>query len=99
MQHIFVNHSFDYGCYAYCNYKTVNSIYRQVFNNRKGGRLRWEIMLGYGLPLIVCFLTAVTEFSAPRCAIYRPRFGEKTCFFTGNLAYILYTKRYNFFRS
>ena len=48
-------------------------------------------MVGYGLPLMVCLLTAVTEFSAPRCAIYRPRFGEKTCFFTGNLAYILYT--------
>ena len=49
-------------------------------------------MVGYGLPLMVCFLTAVTEFSASRCAIYRPRFGEKTCFFTGNLANILYTK-------
>ena len=49
-------------------------------------------MFGYGAPLVVFFLTAVTEFSAPRCAIYRPRFGEKTCFFTGNLAYILYTK-------
>ena len=49
-------------------------------------------MFGYGAPLLVCFLTAVTEFSAPRCAIYRPRFGEKTCFFAGILAYILYTK-------
>ena len=49
-------------------------------------------MFGYGLPFIVCFLTAVTEFSASRCAIYRPRFGEKTCFFAGILAYILYTK-------
>ena len=72
--------------------KTANSIYRRVFNNQKGDRLRWEIMFGYGAPLVVLLLTAVTEFSAPRCAIYRPRFGEKTCFFTGNLAYILYTK-------
>ena len=79
--------------------KTANSIYRRVFNNQKGGRLRWEIMFGYGLPLMVCLLTAVTEISAPRCAIYRPRFGEKTCFFTGNLAYILYTKDiYEYFR-
>jgi len=40
--------------------------------------------LSYGLPLIVSFLTVIVEFGAPQCASYRPRFGEETCFFSGN---------------
>ena len=40
--------------------------------------------LSYGLPLIVSFLTVIVEFGSPKCASYRPRFGEETCFFSGN---------------
>ena len=43
--------------------------------------------LSYGLPLIVSLLTVIVEFGYnenTKCASYRPRFGEETCFFSGN---------------
>ena len=44
--------------------------------------------LSYGLPLIVSLLTVIVEFGYnenTKCASYRPRFGEETCFFSGNV--------------
>jgi hypothetical protein len=47
-----------------------------------------EVLTGYLAPLIITALTLIVEFSSPRCASYRPRFGEETvlpdnCFFAG----------------
>ena len=47
--------------------------------------------VSYSLPLILSFLVAVVEFTAPKCASYRPRFGEETCFFSGNSSKIYST--------
>jgi hypothetical protein len=52
---------------------------------------RFLTFASYGLPLLWFLLTAIVEFTAPKCASYRPKFGERTewkqenaCFFTGN---------------
>ena len=57
--------------------------YRDWYNPKKKDRLLIEIASGYGIPLIISFLTLIVEISSPRCAIYKPRFGEETCFFSG----------------
>lgn len=45
-------------------------------------RYRIEMLCGYLLPLFVTLSTLIVEIWAPRCASYRPRFGERHCFFT-----------------
>ena len=55
---------------------------------------RYRILVGcsYGLPLIVSLLTIIVEFGAPQCASYRPRFGEESCFFSGNIFISFFSK-------
>ena len=57
------------------------------FRGHPSNSKRYKILVGcsYGLPLIVSTLTVIVEFSAPKCASYRPRFGEESCFFSGKL--------------
>ena len=40
-----------------------------------------NMMTGYILPLVISLCTLITEFSAPECSPYRPRFNEEYCFF------------------
>ena len=40
-----------------------------------------NMMTGYILPLVISLCTLITEFSAPECSPYRPRFNEQYCFF------------------
>ena len=53
-------------------------------NPSNSKRYKMLVGLSYGLPLIVSLLTVIVEFGSPKCASYRPRFGEETCFFSGN---------------
>ena len=36
-----------------------------------------HLAIGYGLPAVWSFITAVVELAAPRCAHFKPRFGER----------------------
>ena len=52
---------------------------------------RFLTLASYGLPLIWVLITVIVEFTAPKCASYKPKFGDRTkwkepnaCFFTGN---------------
>jgi hypothetical protein len=38
---------------------------------------------GYLVPTIISVCTLITEYAAPNCASFRPRFGEGSCFFAG----------------
>ena len=60
---------------------------RDWYNPKKKDRLWMQIALGYGIPLIISIFTLIVEFTSPRCAIYRPRFGEETCFFSGRITF------------
>merc|ERR1719376_1235415 len=44
-----------------------------------------QILVGYGVPLLIVLVTIIVEVSAPTCASYNPRFGHKTCLFFGKL--------------
>ena len=57
------------------------------FRGHPSNSKRYKILVScsYGLPMIVSILTVIVEFSAPKCAPYRPRFGEESCFFSGKL--------------
>ena len=46
-------------------------------------RYRKMIVLSYGFPAFVTFCTLTAEYAAPKCASFRPRFGEEGCFFAG----------------
>ena len=48
-------------------------------------RYRRTIVVSYGFPAFVSLCTLIAEYSAPRCATFRPRFGEEGCFFAGIL--------------
>ena len=61
--------------------------YRDWYNPKKKDRLLMQIASGYGIPLIISIFTLIVEFTSPRCAIYRPRFGEETCFFSGRITF------------
>ena len=47
--------------------------------------------MSYGFPAFVSLCTLIAEYSSPRCATFRPRFGEEGCFFAG----ILFSKNSN----
>ena len=53
------------------------------------------MVIGYSCPTLIVLCTLITEFSAPECALLRPRFEEK-CFFAGNW-YICMTSSFNDF--
>ena len=36
-----------------------------------------QIVIGYGVPLLVVLVTVIVELTAPRCSSYSPRFGHK----------------------
>jgi len=44
-----------------------------------------QIVIGYGVPLLVVLVTVIVELTAPRCSSYSPRFGHKSCLFFGKL--------------
>ena len=46
-------------------------------------RYRKTMVLGYAFPTMVSIGTLVAEYLAPKCASFRPRFGEDGCFFAG----------------
>ena len=37
-----------------------------------------QVLTGYGLPAIWSLVTATVEMTGPRCADYKPRFGERS---------------------
>ena len=39
------------------------------------------MITGYVIPLVITIMTLITEFSAPECSNYKPRFSEDNCFF------------------
>ena len=41
------------------------------------------MVLGYAFPTTVSIGTLTAEYLAPKCASFRPRFGEEGCFFAG----------------
>ena len=41
------------------------------------------MVLGYAFPTMVSIGTLTAEYLAPKCASFRPRFGEEGCFFAG----------------
>ena len=54
------------------------------------------MVLGYAFPTMVSIGTLTAEYLAPKCASFRPRFGEDGCFFAGcpliyNLNAYIYT--------
>ena len=57
----------------------VNSIQKSPNTMRK------QLLLGYGIPFIICSLTGLVDAFAPFCAFYKPRFGQRTCFFYGEM--------------
>ena len=46
-------------------------------------RYRFLMAFGYTFPTVISLFTLLTEFVAPECASYKPRFGEERCFFAG----------------
>ena len=44
------------------------------------------MVLGYAFPTMVSIGTLTAEYLAPKCASFRPRFGEEGCFFAGWLS-------------
>ena len=55
------------------------------FRGKPANKLRYRrtIVISYGFPAFVSLCTLIAEYSAPRCATFRPRFGEEGCFFAG----------------
>ena len=46
--------------------------------NMVGPGLRAEhLIIGYALPAVLSAVTAAVELSGPKCAFYKPRFGER----------------------
>ena len=46
----------------------------QMMNN---GLRAQHLIIGYVLPAVLSAVTATVEFSGPRCAFYKPKFGER----------------------
>ena len=46
-------------------------------------RYYWELLIGYGIPILIVLLTGIVEASAPQCSPWRPRFLDENCFFAG----------------
>ena len=40
--------------------------------------------ISYGVPILLLIITGIFEALGLRCSIWRPRFNEELCFFTGN---------------
>ena len=36
-----------------------------------------HLILGYALPAVLSAVTATVEFNSPKCASYKPRFGQR----------------------
>ena len=75
---------FNLKYYSTHNLNIILMTFHYRGNPSNSKRYKMLVGLSYGLPLIVSFLTVIVEFGAPQCASYRPRFGEETCFFSGN---------------
>jgi len=56
-----------------------------IFGSDKSNNILGQALIGYGLPLFICFVTLLVELYAPFCASYRPKFGHRSCLFYGKL--------------
>ena len=54
-------------------------------NSMASNPMKKQMLFGYGVPLLICLLTGVVDLLAPSCASYKPRFGQRNCFFYGDL--------------
>ena len=45
---------------------------------KNNGLTAKQLTIGYVLPALLSALTATVEFSGPKCAFYKPRFGERS---------------------
>ena len=45
------------------------------------------VMFSYGSSFLMTLITLIAEFTSPKCATYRPKFGGKggSCFFNGTI--------------
>jgi G protein-coupled receptor Mth (Methuselah protein) len=53
----------------------VNSIQKSPNTMKK------QMLIGYGIPLALSLVTGLVEMFAPECAIYKPRFGQRSVLF------------------
>ena len=44
---------------------------------KNNGLTAKHLVIGYALPAVLSAVTATVEFSGPKCAFYKPRFGER----------------------
>ena len=44
---------------------------------KNNGLTAKHLIIGYALPAVLSALTAAVEFIGPKCAFYKPRFGER----------------------
>ena len=56
-----------------------------LMSGNKGGRNRLikMVIVGYGAPAVISFITVIIEMFGRKCDPFRPRFGEEGCFFAG----------------
>ena len=48
-------------------------------------RYRRMMLVGYLSPTMIVIMTMITEKAAPECAPLKPRIGDNSCFFAGNV--------------
>ena len=68
---------------------SANSItsYDRGFTPNKT-RYRRMMLVGYVSPTIIVIMTMITEKAAPECASLKPRIGDNSCFFAGNIDFV-----------
>jgi len=69
---------------SYEIFKQIHGMSHMIGGHNSNSILK-QILVGYGVPLLIVVLTLIVELSAPRCASYNPRFGHKSCLFFGKL--------------
>ena len=69
---------------------SVFSIYRYKTRAGNDERYKYQLIVGYVVPLIFVILTGIVEGTAPRCSLYKPRFAEEGCFFAGKFSTVYY---------
>ena len=67
---------------------SVFSIDRYKTRSGNDERYKYQLIVGYVVPLIFVILTGIVEGTAPRCSLYKPRFAEEGCFFAGKFSMV-----------
>mgnify|MGYP001164296460 FL=1 len=79
----FVQQYFFLAAFAFMTIMSFEIMSLLVFGNPDSPtRFKFGLIFGYALPLLISIMTGITEGSAPECSMFKPRFGEETCFFT-----------------